>query len=535
LDREDAKMQVEESALEVSGAGVTYPGVRALTGFDIDVRAGEVHAVVGHNGSGKSTFVKLLAGQCRPTPGTRICVAGAELPPQAPLESARLGLRFVHQDLALVPSQSVTENLGLGAGLGTRSLKRIDWRAEHAAARSRLADLGYSVDPKSPVSELPRATRSAVAVARALKDFVGTPARVLVLDEVSAAMTAPEIARLLDMLARLRATGLGILYVSHHLEEVLQTADRVTVLRDGVRVATSPARTLTEGQLADLIVGTDRAHKPSEGGAMEPDGGDAATGQGRRAGPACTVTQLSGQVLRDVSFEARSGGIVGVAGIAGSGREELADLLMGSAGREGAVLIDGRELPPSRADLSVRYGMALVPADRSTNAVIPNLPIRDNMTLANLSPFWRRGWLSRRTEAKEVAAWIERLSIRGATVDGDVTTLSGGNQQKVMVARALRTRPRVLILDEPTQGIDVAAVADIHAIIRQIAETSAVIVLSSDSDELASLCSEVLVVSAGRVAARLAGSEITSSAIMRLELVGGDDGLVPTAEPEARQ
>ena len=528
-------MQVGEAALEVSGAGVTYPGVRALQGLDIDVRAGEVHAVIGHNGSGKSTFVKLLAGQCRPTQGTRIRVAGEELPPQSPLESARLGLRFVHQDLALVPSQSVTENLGLSVGLGVRGLKRIDWRAEHAAARSRLAELGYAVDPKALVGELSRSTRSAVAVARALRDFVGSPARVLVLDEVSAAMTAPEIARLLEMLARLRATGLGILYVSHHLEEVLQTADRVTVLRDGVRVTTSSAHTLTGAQLADLIIGTEQAHKLREGRAAEPGERDLATGQSRHTGAAFTVTALSGQILRDISFQARSGQIIGVAGIAGSGREELAELLMGSVPRKGSVLIDGAELPPSRPDLSVRYGMALVPADRSSNAVIPTLPVRDNMTLARLSPFWRRGWLSRRSEAKEVSAWIERLSIRGATVDGAVTTLSGGNQQKVMVARALRTRPRVLILDEPTQGIDVAAVADIHAIIREVAETSAVIILSSDSDELASLCSEVLVLRAGRVAAQLADSDVMSAAIMRLELAGGAGSLVQGAESEARQ
>jgi ribose transport system ATP-binding protein len=527
-------MQVGEAVLEVSGAGVTYPGVRALQGLDIDVRAGEVHAVIGHNGSGKSTFVKLLAGQCRPTKGTRIRVAGEELPPQSPLESARLGLRFVHQDLALVPSQSVTENLGLGAGLRVRGLKRIDWRAEHAAARSRLAELGYAVDPKTLVGELTRSTRSAVAIARALQDFVGSSARVLVLDEVSAAMTAPEIARLLDMLARLRATGLGILYVSHHLEEVLQTADRVTVLRDGVRVTTSPTHTLTGAQLADLIVGTEQEHKLREGRAAEPGERDLATGQSRHAGAACTVTALSGQILRNISFQARNGHIMGVAGIAGSGREELADLLMGSVQREGSVFIDGAEVPPSRPDLSVRYGMALVPADRGSNAVIPNLPVRDNMTLTHLSPFWRRGWLSRRSEAKEVSAWIERLNIRGATVDGAVTTLSGGNQQKVMVARALRTRPKVLILDEPTQGIDVAAVADIHATIREVAETSAVIILSSDSDELASLCSEVLVLLAGRVAAQLADSDITSAAIMRLELAGGAGSLVPSAESEAR-
>jgi ribose transport system ATP-binding protein len=528
-------MQVGDAALEVSGAGVTYPGVRALKGLDIDVRAGEVHAVVGHNGSGKSTFVKLLAGQCHPTPGTRIRVAGAELPPESPLESARLGLRFVHQDLALVPSQSVTENLGLGARLGVHSLKRIHWRAERAAARSRLAELGYEVDPKALVGDLPRATRSAVAVARALQHFTGSPAQVLVLDEASAAMTAPEIARLLDMLARLKATGLGILYVSHHLEEVLQTADRVTVLRDGVRVTTSPAHTLTGAQLADLIVGTEQARTPREGPAAEPEESDLGAQPARHSDAACTVTALTGQALHGISFQARSGRIMGVAGIAGSGREELAGLLMGSAPREGAVLIDGRELPPSRPDLSVRYGMALVPADRSANAVIPNLPVRDNMTLAHLSPFWRRGWLTRRSEAKEVAGWIERLSIRGATVDGAVTTLSGGNQQKVMVARALRTEPKVLILDEPTQGIDVAAVADIHAIVREIAQTSAVIVLSSDSDELASLCSDVLVLRAGRVTARLTGGDITSSNIIRLELAGGDDSLVPSAESEARQ
>jgi ribose transport system ATP-binding protein len=510
-------------ALEVTDAGVVYPGVIALREFDLDVMAGEVHAVVGHNGSGKSTLVKLLAGQCQPTKATSVRVGGEDLQLCSPRDSARLGLRFVHQDLGLVPDLSITENLSLGAIGRAPSLSRIRWRQEHERARKQLARLGYSVDPRKPIRNVPKAIRGAVAIARALQDGDTTPARVLVIDEVTATMTGSDIERLLATLSAIRETGVAVLYVSHHLEEVLQVADRVTVLQDGVKIETSLASALTASTLADRIVGD--SHHVSQ--ALQAEAESAIvndTEHGENDGVICEVSHLQGSAVRDISFSVRAGAILGIAGIAGSGREELSSLLMGGEMRAGDVTVDGHSIPPGRPHRSLRHGVALVPADRTSNAVIPDLAIRENLTLAHLAPFMQRGWLSRRREREEVRKWIQQLQIRGATVDGSMASLSGGNQQKVMLARALRIQPRLLLLDEPTQGVDVGSVAEIHGIIKGIAQRSAIIIFSSDAEELTSLCAEVLVMRSGTVAAHLTGSQITRMKIMRLELAAEDAG-----------
>jgi ribose transport system ATP-binding protein len=489
---------------------------------DLTVEAGEIHALVGHNGSGKSSLVKILAGEYVPDRETSVSVDGVRLATGSPKQSTHLGLRFVHQNLALVSGVSVTENLAMGVGYGVGGVSRIRWRAEHASAREQLANLGYSVDPRSLLSDLSLSARSAVAIARALSDRPASPPRLLVLDEVTAAMPQPEITRFLALVGRLKERGIGVLYVSHHLAEVFAVADRVTVLRDGIRVITSRVADQTEHTLTNLIIG-DADVRTRSTPSVSAAGPIDASGHARTL----EVAGLSGDLVKDLSFTTTAGKILGIAGISGSGREEVAGLIIGARPRGGSVRVDGQTVVANRPDLAVRAGMMLLPADRVRSGLIPNLVVRENVTVSGLRSLWRRGRLNTRAERREVSGWIRRLGIRGGGPDADVNTLSGGNQQKTVIARCMRVDPKVLILDEPTQGVDIGGVADIHRLIRAMGKTSVVVVCSTDTSELAALCDDVLVLRRDRPPVRLQPPNITQARIDRIELTSA-------AEPAAQ-
>jgi ribose transport system ATP-binding protein len=505
-------------ALEVVNAGVTYPGVRALDGVDIAVEHGEVHALVGHNGSGKSTLVKVLAGQCNADAATDIRVNGRPLPGGSPRASASMGLRFVHQNLGLVPELSVTENLAIGRGFARRGLARIRWHEEHEAARTQLASLGYQCDPRTELASLPMAARSIVALARAVYGPAGADVSNIVLDETTASMSAPDIARLFETLTALRDRQVGILYVSHHLNEVLSLADRITVIRSGRKIATVPAESVSEADLVEMMVGSSKRSRV----ARHPT---SALTTKTAAGARLTVESMSGGSVTDMSFVAEAGEIVGVGGISGSGREDVARLLIGAIPRAGSVYVGDDLVPPNKPHHAARAGLAIVASDRLQNGVIPSMNIRENITISDVGRFWRRVRLDRRRESLEVMSWIDRLRIYGATPEGDVMKLSGGNQQKTMVARALRGQPRVLILDSPTQGVDVAAIADLNQAVLEAARTSIVLVISNESRELANLCTRVIIMRGGRVAGVLEDAQITEREIQRLEIAGDVSGV----------
>lgn len=505
----------EAQALRIRDAGMTFGETTVLSGVSLDVAPGEVHALAGHNGSGKSTLVKILAGRYVPHPETSVHAGDASLEFGRPESSMALGLRFVHQNLALVPDLSVTENLALGPGFGAGGLGRIAWPKEHRRARQELASLGYEVDPRAPVRDLSASTRSAVAIARALSDRAATAARILVLDEVTATMPLAEVQRLLALVEGLKQRGVGILMISHHLEELETVADRATILRDGHLVATVDRADVTVDNLTRLIMGETRARARTD----MLDRLTARTSDPQVPGAGLAVQGLTGARIDGISFMVRRGEIVGFSGVTGSGREELAELLYGALPRGGRVTVDGHELPPHRPDRALRAGLALVPADRARHAVLPAMSVRENLTISRLSDVTRRGgWIRADREREQVRAWIDTLSITGAQDVADVVELSGGNQQKVMLARAIRLQPKVLVLDEPTQGVDVGAIADIYALIRAIAPQAAIVVCSSDLDELARLCTSVHVLRRGRLIGHLEGDEVTETNIARLEL-----------------
>src|SRR4051794_20636173 len=476
-------------ALEVRGLSKTFPGQRALIEVDVEIQPGEIRGLVGQNGCGKSTMIKILAGYHDPDPGAEVFVDGEPLALGAAGAGDHAGLRFVHQDLGLVPTLDTRDNLAMGHGYERNRFGLISWRREQRLARDTLRGLGYDFDVRLPSSHLVISQRTAIALARALSPR-STPARLLVLDEPTANLPAAEIDRLFATVRAVRDRGVAVLFVSHHLDEGFSLCDNVTVLRDGRHIITPPGKGLGEDGLIALMIGRqlDQFQVPSE--------------VTTRAGePVLWAQDLRTGVLAGVDLQVRPGEIVGVAGITGSGREEIALALFGGIDREGSVAIDGRELEAHRPDKAVEVGLALVPAERHANAAFLDSNLRENVSIVNPGHFKVGFLLNRKKEVSEVTSWLQKLKVKPPVPERGLSTLSGGNQQKVVLARWLRQKPKVLVLDEPTQGVDVGAKADIHVLVEEAAaEGTAVVVVSTDHGELTRLAERVVVLRNGRVA-----------------------------------
>lgn len=487
--------------LAVTGVSKVFDGHRALDSLAFDVGPGEVHALVGHNGSGKSTFVKVLSGFHTPERGYQANTAGEPLALGNARAAHDAGLRFVHQELGLVDHLSVVDNVILGSAFPTRRLGRIDWKRASQLVDEQLEQLGYVLDVRRPVGELSPIHRTAVAIARALHGDISP--HTLVLDEPTAALPTSGVTGLFDVIRRLRSRGIGIIYISHHLDEVFEIADRVTVLRDGRQVATRPIEELDTDRLIELIVGANVDLGTTRGTTVRGSGA-----------AVLEIRDVRAAGLNGVNFEVGAGEIVGVAGIAGSGRDTLAGTIFGAVPRSGSVTVMGNVVRPERPGHSIKAGLGYIGANRAATGLIPYLSIRENLTLTRLDGALRGFFLSPRREARDVVPWLKRVDIRPADPEKRADQLSGGNQQKVLLARWLRSLPRLLLIDEPTQGVDVGAVERVYQVVRQAAENgTAFLVSSSNSDELASLCHRVLVLNRGRIAAELSGDALTREAI----------------------
>ena len=488
-----------EPVLEVEGLSKTFPGQVALADASLNLEPGRVHALLGQNGSGKSTLIKILAGYHQADPGGRARLFGEECHPDELIRSGRI--HVMHQDLGLIDSLNSVENLALGRGFHTTRFGRVRWAHELRSARRDLAALGAHFDPRRPVGELTPAERALVALARSLEGW-GDEGGVLILDEPTAPMTQPEVAVLFDAVRTLTARRAAVLFVSHRLDEVFEIADDYTVLRDGKVVATGEVAELDRDGLIAMIIG--RALTSIDHAGHEVHGA-----------PALQVRSLWGARLERFDLDVRPGEIVGVAGLLGSGREELAMLLVGAVERaHGSVRVDGVDVPadPHHA---MTLGITIVPAERKRFGSIANQSVSQNVTLARLRPLFHGGRLSRRDERTDVLRWAERVDLRPRDPRRAFGTLSGGNQQKAVVARALRTQPKVLVLDEPTQGVDVGAKGTIYALLRDAANDGiAVVVCSSEAEELAAVCDRVVVLSNGRTVAELRGGALSSESIV---------------------
>lgn len=440
-------------------------------------------------------------------------MAGEPFKLGSPAEADHVGLRFVHQDLGVVLTLSVAENLMLGRPYPVRMGCRVRWSEVRSIATSALDELGVDVDVTEPVSRLSLAERTAVAIARALAGNEGKRI-IAVLDEPTAALPPTDVKRLLAIVERLKESGNGVLLVSHHLDEVLQIADRVSVLRDGLLVGTTVRSDLNRGRVVEMILGRP-IDVPEPGVAhVEPEGTPVRL----------EVSGVAGGRITEVDFGVHAGEIVGFAGITGSGRESLVPLLTGRLPREGAITVDGRVIPPEDPKAALKLGVASIPGERAQFGNFPNFNVRKNITISDMNPLRRMGRILMNQERHEVDDWIAKLGIVTLDCEAAIGSLSGGNQQKVLVARALRLNPRLLILDDPTLGVDVGAKAQIHAIITKYASQGmAVVVVSTDSEELATLCDVVHIFGHGRLVERMKkGDELSASSIDRAQLMSSE-------------
>ena len=495
--------------LRVRGLEKSYGGVRALRGVSFDVREGEVHALVGENGAGKSTLIAIVSGARAGDAGT-VEIGGREVVDLDPVSARALGVAVIHQRPALFPELSVAENVALGVETGG-ALRRIDWKGRRERARSLLGRLGCRIDPDDRVGDLGAAEQQLVEIARALD----ARARVVVLDEPTAALSEEEARRVLDVVRGLRGQGCAVVYVSHRLEEVLEIADRVTVLRDGAAVATLVARETTRGELVRWMVG-------GEVGSVT-----------RREGASRIVGASPGEILLDVrglssaalglssiSFSVRAGEIVGMFGLVGAGRTELARCLFGLERSDaGSVSLRGTPLDLRSTEAAIAAGLAYVPEDRPRHGVVLDLDVGANVALAAQGRLARRGFLDRAREDELASDLVRRLRVKTDSLRRPVRELSGGNQQKVALARWLALDPAVLILDEPTQGIDVGARAEIHALIRELAgRGKGVLAISSDLDEVLELSDRIAVMREGRLLAVRGWEDLGREDILALAL-----------------
>jgi rhamnose transport system ATP-binding protein len=491
------------SLLTLDNIRKSFAGVHALKGVSFELHAGEIHALVGENGAGKSTLIKVISGAHWPDSGT-LTIAGQQIVENDPILSRALGVVVIYQRPALLPDLTVAENVAMG--LEPRSAGRIvRWKARRNRATELLARVGADIDPDAFVHSLSMPEQQLVEIARAL----GANARVLILDEPTASLSEREVERLLGVIRELRRQGVGIVYISHRLEELFQIADRVTVLRDGASVGTRPMAGIDRAELIRMMVGRDvTTIFPKQ---TVPVGDPIV----RLHDVGCTSSGVYG-----VSFEVRAGEIVGLAGLVGAGRTELARILFGLTPADaGTIEWRGAATTIRTPAQAARLGIAYVPEDRRRHGVILEMPVTTNATLAVLNRVSTNGWLNFRRERELAKEFVERLSIKTASLGTPVGDLSGGNQQKVSVARWLATDPRLLILDEPTQGIDVGAKAQIHQLMVELAGRGmAILMISSELPEILGMSDRIVVMRGGTVSGILPRAEATQVDVMALAL-----------------
>lgn len=495
------------TAVRLTNVSKTFDGVAVLRNVDCSITPGSVHALLGGNGSGKSTLLKILAGVHPADQGGMITIHGRAHPTGSygPAIARQSGLRFVHQDLGLIPDLTVSENFAIEGGY-PRAGPAISWRRLRRATQESLERAHVDVRPENLVRDLRPSDRTLVAIARALRDSDEGSYVTLVLDEPTASLPQHEADVLLEAIRRCQSRGQTIVYVSHRLSEVLEIADRISVLRDGVLVAEQSTTDLDEARIVALMSGQE-LREPVARRTPKADARAVLRINGLAAGP-----------LRDVTLTVRRHEIVGVAGLLGSGRSTLLRTLFGQTRMErGEIEVDGALIRHRSPRDAIRRGIALVPEDRGKDAAFADLPLWENLSATVIGRYWS-GWrMARASERRDATHLIKTFGIRAATSDAPFTHLSGGNQQKAVLARWLRLDPRLLLLDEPTQGVDAMARADIHELVRgHVAKGSAALVVSSDFKELESLCHRVIVLRDGSPIAELTGPRLTETAIAEL-------------------
>ncbi len=500
----------------MEGVSKRYGGVRALDQAELTVAAGRIHGILGENGAGKSTLIKIMAGVVAPDEG-RMLLEGREVSFSSPSAANDAGIVCIFQELSLIPDLSVADNIVI-SNPPTR-LGMIDRRAQREIAEKALARAGApDIHPKALVKDLPLSRQQMVEIAKALARHP----RILILDEATSALTSADVTRVFEVLKRLRSEGLALLYISHRMQEIAELADECTVFRNGSNVATYAAGTKSDTEVVEMMIGREYSHVfPPKSMALPSD-----------KPPAIEVRDLSWvNRLRNISLSVKAGEIVGLGGLDGQGQRELLLALFGVLrGCSGSILVDGRPVSvssPGRAK-SEAIGMALIPEDRKTEGLMLPMSVRDNLSFAALDRISRGGIVDRGAEAKLIDDMIKLLAIRTAGTDIAVGALSGGNQQKVVIAKWMMRKPRIILLNDPTRGIDVGTKQEMYQLLRNLADAGAAILYySTDYDELIGCCDRVLVLYDGSILRELVGSEITEHALIAsaLNIDAGDGGV----------
>jgi len=489
-----------DPVLQVRNLSKSFPGVQALAGVQLDVAAGEVHALMGENGAGKSTLMKIVSGLDQPDAG-EILLNGWPVRFRSPHDALQQGIAMIHQELLPFPELSLAANIFMGQEPASRFLGWLDKRATHRKAARLLERLGVELSPARQMGELSVAEMQMVEIAKALAH----EARVIIMDEPTSAISAREVESLFRIIRDLKSHGRAIIYISHKLDEVFRIADVVTVLRDGCYVGTHPIGRLDENILVSLMVGRELRAAVRE---LPLPAGD----------PVLQVREFTktGQ-FRDVNFEVRRGEIVGLAGLMGAGRTELVSAIYGLLRPDrGTLHVKGRDVHISSPAVAIRHGIGLVSEDRKESGLVLQMSVKHNLTLANIRRYCLGGFIRWRTEVSIADASIQSFSIKTPHRDQPVANLSGGNQQKVVLAKTLLTDPEVLILDEPTRGIDIGAKAEVHSIIARLAQQGkAIILISSELPEILALSHRILVMRTGQITAELDPRRTTQEEILK--------------------
>ncbi|HTW28824.1 MAG TPA: sugar ABC transporter ATP-binding protein [Acetobacteraceae bacterium] len=505
--RSPAAGPVSTPVLEMRGIRKTFPGVRALSDVSFSAYTGEIHALMGENGAGKSTLMKILSGAYQPDPGGEVRVEGHVVPPGDPLASKRAGIAIIYQELALAPNLTVAENIFLGRE--PVSGRMLDRGAMAQACRPVLERLGVTFGPTTTVGDLSAAEQQLVEIARALTAH----ARILVMDEPTTSLSSRETERLFELVRQFRAEGLAIIYISHRMAEVYELADRCSVLRDGTYIGTLMRDELNADRLVRMMVGRDLSSFYTKGHA-DP---------GARKLVLSVRDIADGHFVHNCSFDLHEGEVLGIAGLVGAGRTELARLIYGADRRaRGTVTLDGKQVSIHQPLDAVEAGIVYLTEDRKRLGLFLDLTVRNNINLDVIERDARSGVMDFAAARRRSAAAMRALGVRAASDVVNVGSLSGGNQQKVLLARLLETKPRVLLLDEPTRGVDIGAKSEIYKLIDQLAQTGVgVVVISSELPEIIGIADRALVMRDGTIVGELPRAQMTQEAIIKLATGGG--------------
>ncbi len=493
--------------LRMEGISKEFPGVLALNNVQLEVLPGEIMGLLGENGAGKSTLMKILSGVYKKDTG-RILLEGHDIEVRNPHQAQMLGITIIYQELNLMPNLTVAENVFIGREPNRFSL--IKWQQLNEQTHALISHLGIQLSPTTRVANLSVAEQQMVEIARALS----VKARVIIMDEPTSALTKNEVQHLFTTIRDLKAQGLGIIFISHRMEEVFEICDRITVLRDGEYVGTVQATESSPDEIIRMMVGRAVSEYFGQG---QGSGGDIVLDV-RNLSRVGTREDPDKKVLKNISFQVRQGEIVGLAGLVGAGRTELARSVFGVDPRNsGEIAIDGKPVQINAPRDAIQLGIGMVPEDRKLQALFLAMSVEENASMASLDRVSRFGFVQRHKQRASVREYVDDLSIRLARYEQKVLDLSGGNQQKVVIARWLALKPKILIMDEPTRGIDVGAKAEVHSLMRQLAQRGvAVLMISSELPEVLAMSDRVLVMHEGELVGELARDQATPERAMAM-------------------